>query len=143
MGEEPGETTARGDRRGAGAAIGVLATGVALGSAELLAGVFGPGSSPIFAVGGVAVDASPEWLKAFAIRTFGEQDKLALLIGIGVVLTIGASVLGTASVRRPRLGIAGSIVLGAIGAAAAVTRPMNDLTDAVPSIAGAVAGVIA
>ena len=39
-------------------------------------------------MGGAAVDASPEWLKSFAIRTFGEQDKMALLIGIGVVLTI-------------------------------------------------------
>ena len=72
--------------------------GVALGTAELLAAVFGPGSSPIVAVGGAAVDASPEWLKSFAIRTFGEQDKLALLIGIGVVLTIAVAIVGAASV---------------------------------------------
>jgi DMSO/TMAO reductase YedYZ molybdopterin-dependent catalytic subunit len=129
-------------RRGAGARIGVLAVGVALGTAELLAALFGPGSSPIVAVGGAAVDASPEWLKSFAIRTFGEQDKVALLVGIGVVLTVLAALLGSASVRRPRLGIVGSVVLGAIGAAAAVTRPANDLADAIPSIAGALAGVV-
>jgi DMSO/TMAO reductase YedYZ molybdopterin-dependent catalytic subunit len=130
-------------RRAAGAAIGVLAAAVALGIAELLAAVFGPGSSPIVAVGGAAVDASPEWLKSFAIRTFGAQDKVALLIGIGVVLIVVVSVLGAASGRRPRLGIVGSVVLGAIGAAAAISRPANDLADAIPSIAGAAAGVVA
>jgi DMSO/TMAO reductase YedYZ molybdopterin-dependent catalytic subunit len=141
VGEEGADTTTHDARRSAGAAIGVLAAGVALGTAELLAALFGPGSSPIVAVGGAAVDASPEWLKSFAIRTFGEQDKMALLIGIGVVLTIVVTVLGAASVRRPRLGIVGSVVLGAIGAAAAVTRPSNDLADAIPSIVGAVAGI--
>jgi DMSO/TMAO reductase YedYZ molybdopterin-dependent catalytic subunit len=128
-------------RRPAGAAIGVLAAGVALGVAELLAALFGPGSSPIVAVGGAAVDASPEWLKSFAIRTFGARDKVALLIGIGVVLIVVVATLGAASGRRPRLGIVGSMVLGAIGAAAAVSRPANDLADAIPSIAGAAAGV--
>ncbi|HEX6579420.1 MAG TPA: oxidoreductase, partial [Actinomycetota bacterium] len=62
-------------RRGVGATVGVLAAGVALGTAELLSAVFGPASSPIVAVGGAAVDATPEWLKSFAIRTFGEHDK--------------------------------------------------------------------
>jgi DMSO/TMAO reductase YedYZ molybdopterin-dependent catalytic subunit len=138
--EEHGVTTGG---RWPGAATGVLAAGVALGTAELLAVLFGPGSSPIVAVGGAAVDASPEWLKSFAIRTFGEQDKVVLLIGIGVVLTVVVAVLGAASGRRPRLGIVGSMVLGAIGAAAAVTRPANDPLDAIPSIAGAVAGAVA
>jgi DMSO/TMAO reductase YedYZ molybdopterin-dependent catalytic subunit len=130
-------------RRVAGAVVGVLAAGVALGTAELLAAVVGPGSSPIVAVGGAAVDASPEWLKSFAISTFGERDKLALLVGIGVVLAIAVAVVGAASWRRPRLGIAASVVLGAIGAAAAVTRPANGVGDAIPSIVGAAAGVVA
>ena len=129
--------------RAAGAAIGVLAAAVALGVAELLAAVFGPGSSPIVAVGGAAVDASPEWLKSFAIRTFGANDKVVLLIGIGVVLVVVVSLLGAASGRRPRLGVVGSVILGAIGAAAAVGRPANDLADALPSIVGAAAGVVA
>ena len=143
VGEKQAVTKVTGHRWAVGAAIGVLTAGVALGTAELLAGLFGPGSSPIVAVGGAAVDVSPEWLKSFAIRTFGEQDKLALLIGIGAVLTIAVSLLGAASVRRPRLGIVGCVVLGAIGAAAAVTRPANDLADAIPSIAGALVGVVA
>jgi DMSO/TMAO reductase YedYZ molybdopterin-dependent catalytic subunit len=129
--------------RAAGATIGVLAAAVALGTAELLAAVFGPGSSPIVAVGGAAIDLSPEWLKAFAIRTFGEQDKLALLIGIGAVLAAVVAILGAASARRPVVGIAASLGLGAIGAVAAVARPANGLSDAIPSIAGAVMGAFA
>src|SRR5688572_23603222 len=143
VGEGQAVTRAPDARRAAGATIGVLAAGVALGTAELLAAVFGPGSSPIVAVGGAAVDATPEWLKSFAIRTFGERDKLVLLIGIGIVLTLMVSLLGAASRRRPRLGVAGSLILGAIGAAAAAARPANDLADAIPSLAGAAAGVVA
>jgi DMSO/TMAO reductase YedYZ molybdopterin-dependent catalytic subunit len=143
VGDHPASTSALGRLRTVGGVIGVLAAGVALGTAELFAAAFGPGSSPIVAVGGAAIDATPEWLKSFAIRTFGEQDKLALLIGIGLVLAIAAAALGAASWRRPRLGTAASVVFGVIGAAAALTRPANDLLDAVPSIAGAVAGVLA
>src|SRR5919204_3122675 len=121
-------------RPAAGATIGVLSGAVALGAAELLAAAFGPGSSPILAVGGAAIDASPEWLKSFAIRTFGASDKLALLVGIGLVLAVLAAVLGAASGRRPRLADGGLAVLGAIGAAAAASRPSNDWWDAIPSV---------
>jgi DMSO/TMAO reductase YedYZ molybdopterin-dependent catalytic subunit len=143
MSDGPVAATRPGASRAAGAVIGVLAAGVALGTAELLAALVGPGSSPIIAVGGAAVDASPEWLKSFAIRTFGERDKLALLVGIGAVLAVAVAAVGAASWRRPRLGIAASVVLGVIGAAAAVTRPANSAADAIPSIGGAVAGVLA
>ena len=86
--------------------MGVLAAGVALGTAELLAALFGPGSSPIVAVGGAAVDASPEWLKSFAIRTFGERgqgrppdrDRRR-------ARSSRSPCVGAASWRRPRLGI--------------------------------------
>jgi DMSO/TMAO reductase YedYZ molybdopterin-dependent catalytic subunit len=131
-------------RRGvAGAIVGVLSGAAALGAAELLAAFFSPTSSPIVAVANAIVAASPQWLTSFAIRTFGSSDKAALLIGIAVVLTSLAAVVGAASVRRPRLAIGGLVVLGAIGAAAAVTRPGNDLLDAIPSIVGAAVGVLA
>src|SRR5262245_19484066 len=129
--------------RGRGAAVGALTAAVALGTAELVAGLVGPASSPIVAVGSTMIDASPEWLKSFAIRTFGSNDKLALVIGIGVFLLLAAVVLGVASVRRPRLAIGGLVVLGAIGAAAAVSRPEGDLVDALPSILGAGVGIVA
>jgi len=137
------EVTPTAPSRGRGAVVGALTAAVALGTAELVAGLVGPASSPILAVGSVTIDASPEWLKSFAIRTFGSNDKLALVIGIGVFLLLAAVILGAASVRRPRLAIGGLVVLGAIGAAAAVSRPEGDLVDALPSIVGACAGIVA
>jgi len=124
-----------------GAAIGVISGAVAIGIGQVVAGVIGGASSPMIAVGGAAIDATPEWLKGFAIRTFGSNDKAALLTGIGVVLVIAAVTLGILSVRRPRVGIVGLIVLGGIGALAAVTRPANDLADAIPAIIGTIAGI--
>ena len=69
-----------------GALVGLLTVAVALGIAELTAAfVGGEQASPVIAVGGVAIDATPEWLKSFAIRTFGERDKDVLTIGILLV----------------------------------------------------------
>ena len=128
-------------RRLVGALLGVLSGAVALGVAQLMAGLIGGEASPIVVVGGSFIDATPEWLKSFAIRTFGSNDKTALLTGIGAFLFIGAVLLGIASIRRFWVGIVGLVAFGATGVAAAVTRPANGPVDAVPSIVGAAAGV--
>jgi DMSO/TMAO reductase YedYZ molybdopterin-dependent catalytic subunit len=129
--------------RGLGALAGLLACGAALGVAQLAAGIVGPQASPLVAVGGSAIDATPEWLKEFAIRTFGERDKLVLLAGIAAVLAGFAVAVGLLATRRPRLGPAGVAVLGAVGAAAALSRPGAATMDALPSMAGALAGAVA
>jgi DMSO/TMAO reductase YedYZ molybdopterin-dependent catalytic subunit len=126
-----------------GAAIGLLSGAVAIGVGQLAAAVVGAGSSPVLAVGGAAVDTTPEWLKSFAIRTFGSDDKTALLIGIGITLAVAAVVLGIVSVHRPRAGVIGLLVLGLIGAVAAASRPANGLAAAIPSLLGAAAGLVA
>jgi DMSO/TMAO reductase YedYZ molybdopterin-dependent catalytic subunit len=132
----------RAERRLAvGAALGILTGAVALGLAHLVAGVLDAASSPVLAVGGAVVDVTPEWLKSFAIRTFGTADKQVLLGGIGVVLALAAVLLGIASVRRPILAIGGLLSLALIGALAAVTRPSNGPMAAVPSLAGGMAGI--
>jgi len=92
------------------------------------------------AVGEAAIDAAPPWLRDFAIRTFGESDKLALLIGIGVLLGAFAVVIGILAVHRPWVGFAGLVAFGLIGLAAALTRPTADGLSALPSIVGVAAG---
>ena len=126
-----------------GASIGVLSGAIAIGVGQLLSGVVGGASSPIIAVGSSSIDATPEWLKHFAIRTFGANDKRVLLSGIGLVLLVAAVVLGVVSMRRPRAGVIGLLALGGIGTLAAVTRPGATLVDALPAIVGTAAGIAA
>jgi DMSO/TMAO reductase YedYZ molybdopterin-dependent catalytic subunit len=121
----------------AGVLIGLVSGGVAIGVAQLIAGLMNPQASPIITVGQAVIDATPEWLKSWAIRTFGERDKLVLLGGMGVVLGGTSIALGIGSVRRPWVGIAGLVVFGVIGVAAAWTRPSAAPTDALPAIVAA------
>ncbi len=126
-----------------GASLGLLSGAVALGVAQLAAGLVGGTSSPVIAVGSSAIDLAPPGVKEFAISTFGSSDKTALLIGIGVILVIASVIMGMASVRHPRVGMLGITVLGVVGLVASLTRPTATLAYALPSLAGTVAGLFA
>ncbi|WP_437086560.1 sulfite oxidase [Streptomyces sp. enrichment culture] len=127
-----------------GALAGLLAAFAALGAAELAAGAVRPAAGPVAVVGGAVVDLAPPTVKDFAVRTFGEDDKDALRIGILSLLAVSAAVLGVLSLRHPRAGAAGVLLFGAVGAAAALSRPdAAGLGDALPSLAGAAAGAAA
>jgi DMSO/TMAO reductase YedYZ molybdopterin-dependent catalytic subunit len=120
--------------------VGILTALFALGIAEIPASLIDDRSSPLVAVGSAAIDRTPEWLKSFAIRTFGSNDKLALMVGMIAVILILAAVLGVASIRRPWIGLTGLWILAAVGAAAAFTRPTGSVLSMIPSIVGAFAG---
>jgi DMSO/TMAO reductase YedYZ molybdopterin-dependent catalytic subunit len=130
-------------RRALAALAGLLAAAVALGVAELVAGLVGPASSPVIAVGDAAITLTPEPVKAFAIRTFGENDKIALVVGTLAVIAIYALVVGLVGLRNRRLGALGIAVFGAVGVLAALTRPAGGPLDALPSLLGAAAGIVA
>jgi DMSO/TMAO reductase YedYZ molybdopterin-dependent catalytic subunit len=130
-------------RRPLAAAAGLLSAGVALGGAELVAGLIGPQSSPVVAVGDTVITLVPEPVKAFAIRTFGEHDKTALVVGTLVVLAVYAAVLGVLALRRRAVGVAGIALFGLVGAAAAVTGPAGGPLDGLPALVGALAGTVA
>ncbi len=129
-------------RVGPGILVGLVCGGVAIGAAQLVAGIVAPEASPIIVVGGAAIDATPEWLKSFAIRTFGSNDKTVLLAGIGVVLGVIAALIGVVAMRRPSVGYAGLAVFGLIGVAASLTRPTARPIDAFPSVVGGLAGAL-
>ena len=122
------------------AAAGLLAGAFALAVAELVAGVTGSLGSPVAAVGGGVVDRTPVWLEQFAIRTFGQQDKAALLVGILVLTSAYACLVGVLAYRRLSWSVAAIAVFGVLGAAAAVTRHNATWVDALPSLIGAAAG---
>jgi DMSO/TMAO reductase YedYZ molybdopterin-dependent catalytic subunit len=122
---------------------GLAAAVAALGAGELAAAPLGPSASPVLAVGGSMVDAAPQWLKAFAIRNFGTNDKAVLIGGILVVLALVAAGLGRVALTRPRP--AGIVVgaLGLLGAVLAVRRPGGGALDALPSLLAAATGIAA
>src|SRR3954468_24390870 len=130
-------------RRVLGGLAGLIAAAVALGVAELVAGLVGRAASPVVAVGNAAITLVPEPLKEFAIRTFGARDKLALVSGVLVVVAIYAIVVGLVALRSRRAGTLGVAVLGVAGVIAAATRPSAGLLDGLPSLLGAVVGVVA
>jgi DMSO/TMAO reductase YedYZ molybdopterin-dependent catalytic subunit len=134
--------TGRGLRRVLGASAGLLAAAVALGVAELAAGIVGPASSPVVAVGDAAITLTPEAVKHFAITTFGENDKVALVAGTLAVIALYALAIGLAGLRSRRLGVLGIALFGVIGAVAAATRRDGGPLDALPSVVGAAAGVL-
>jgi DMSO/TMAO reductase YedYZ molybdopterin-dependent catalytic subunit len=121
-------------------ATGLITACVAMGVAQLIAGITGPQFSPVVAVGGVAIDSTPAPVKNFAISTFGSNDKRVLVTGILVVLAVFAAVIGVAALHRLRYGLAGLAVFTLIGLLAVGTRPNASAIDALPILIGAAAG---
>jgi DMSO/TMAO reductase YedYZ molybdopterin-dependent catalytic subunit len=127
----------------AGAVAGVITAAVAMGFAQLAAGVTVAQSSPVLAVGQAAIDLTPQPVKDFAISTFGVDDKNALLVGILVILAAFAAVIGILAMRRVGLGLAGLAVFACIGLTAALTRPDATAEYVIPTLVGAAAGAFA
>ncbi|QHY94595.1 Sulfoxide reductase catalytic subunit YedY precursor [Streptomyces sp. S4.7] len=123
--------------RGALAALsGLIAGLVALCVAELVSAAVRPEAGPVTAVGGAVIDRTPAPVKDFAVRNFGNDDKLVLQLGILALLALFAMAVGVASLRYRKAGSAAVLVFGAIGALAAVERPDGRLSDALPSVVG-------
>src|SRR5436190_13225991 len=123
-----------------GAVAGVLAAAVAIGAAQLVAGLTAPASSPVLAVGQAAIDLTPPPVKDFAISTFGTADKTVLLGGILVVLAVYAAGVGIVAGRRLAFGMWGLGLFAFIGLWAALTRPGFTADYLWPTPAGAAAG---
>ncbi|MGN6245632.1 MAG: sulfite oxidase [Motilibacteraceae bacterium] len=130
-------------RRRLGALAGLLAAALAVGAGELVAALLGRTSSPVVAVGGAFIDATPRWLKDFAVSTFGTNDKTALLVGIGLTIAVLSALLGVLALRRLVVAQAGVAVLGLLAAAAALSRPGAAGLDVVPALLAAAAGAFA
>ncbi|MGI5447212.1 molybdopterin-dependent oxidoreductase [Streptomyces sp. CA-243310] len=131
-------------KRGAlAAASGLLAGYTALAVGELAASLVRPQAGPVTVVGGAAIDQTPAWLKDYAIRTFGQNDKLVLQLGILATIGLLAALLGLFALRRRRTGSVGILLFGLVGAGAALTRPDSaGAGDVLPSLLGAVAGAL-
>ncbi len=130
------------------ALVGVIAVGFAIGIAELVAafggwiGVFDTPASPLTSLGQSFIQLTPEWLKEFAIRTFGEHDKGALTVGMGVTLVVVAAVIGIVARRSPRVAVGITVALIVVVAVAILTRAGSSIVDLLPLLVGGAAGVV-
>ncbi len=98
-----------------GALAAALGVAVATGLAALMTGV----PSPVESIGNRAIDMTPRFLKEFAIRQFGTNDKPVLIGGMILTLLVVAAIAGWIGIRRPRVAYGIFIALGLLALAAA------------------------
>ncbi len=127
----------------AAAATGVAAVVFGAGLGELAAGIVAPASSPFAVIGGALIDFAPPWAKETAIGLFGTNDKLALLVGIAIVLLVVAAAAGVVQLWRPPWGAVMALALGGVGALAAVTRANASSLAWVPAAVAGIAAALA
>lgn len=108
----------------AAAIAGVVASGAALATSEVLGALVPGGTSLISSVGQVVVDLQPPGAKDFVVSIFGTNDKLALEVLIVIVsLAIGAG-LGILARRSFALAALGFVAFGVVGFIAALGDPV-------------------
>lgn len=128
-----------------GAIAGVAAAAAALGGAELVAGASAQWRSPVLDVGDRVVDLVPPPVKDLAISWFGTSDKVALLVGIAVLLGLFAMAIGVLGERGHRVaGVVGIALFGLVGAVAVLSdRGDRPVSAVIPSLVGAFVGAAA
>jgi DMSO/TMAO reductase YedYZ molybdopterin-dependent catalytic subunit len=124
------------------ALVGVISAAAVLATAEVVAAFVAASSSPFFAVGQLAIDLAPAWLKETMISIFGTGDKAALFAILGLVVLAFASLAGVLERRRSPLGIALLVVFAAIAVVAVTTRPDATGIWALPTVLGMLVGVL-
>ncbi|GAB3119199.1 molybdopterin-dependent oxidoreductase [Glaciibacter psychrotolerans] len=130
-------------RQRAWAALAGLASAVVtLGIAEVVALIVAPAASPLLAVGSLVIDLVPGWTKDLVIALFGTNDKLVLIICLGVLVAVLAGVLGLLEYRRPPWGIVGLVLIGGIATLAVTTRAQATGIWALPTVLGMIGGVL-
>ena len=134
-------TPARPLGRSLAAASGLAVGAAALGVGEFVAGLRSSWQSPVVAVAEAVIDRVPRPVKDFAIETFGEDDKVALVIGILAFSVVFAAVLGIVARHRLRLAQAGFAAFAAVGMWASQQAVGAPLDAIVPSLAAGLTGI--
>ncbi|WP_018156171.1 molybdopterin-dependent oxidoreductase [Demetria terragena] len=123
------------------AIFGVIATVTGAGVGHLVAALIRPESSPVLAVGSVVIDNTPTPLKTWAIRTFGDMDKLILVGSVAIVTLLLGAIAGLLARRRPVLGIAVLAVLTLAATVAAMLSPTAGIIAVLPGLVTAAVGI--
>jgi len=103
-----------------GALAGAVVGGLALGIAELFAGLFTSVPSLVTAVGQAFIPNTPGWLKDLAVNLFGTSDKLVLNAGVALTTLGVAAWAGVLAFRAPAAAGPVLAVLALVGGFAAL-----------------------
>jgi DMSO/TMAO reductase YedYZ molybdopterin-dependent catalytic subunit len=119
--------------------LGLVAVGAGLALAQLLASLKGDLNAPVVSIGNRVIDHVPSGIKEFAIRTFGIDDKRALMITIYLVILVLAVLIGhwyfSGGRRRAQLFV---IAMTGIAATSSLFDANSGVLSLLPSlIAGA------
>ncbi len=120
--------------------IGILAAGLGMAVGHLVASFRKASASPVLAVGEAVIDRTPTELKDYAIRQFGTNDKLVLLLSVSAGALVLAGLAGLLARRIFLLGLLVELALVAVAGYAAMTRPAAVGSDIVPTFATAIVG---
>ncbi|WP_435770559.1 molybdopterin-dependent oxidoreductase [Nocardioides sp. SYSU DS0651] len=123
--------------------IGVVAGAVGLGLSYAVAALLHVRESPVVAVAEGVTALTPGGVVKWAIRTFEEDDKKVLVLGILVILVLAFAVLGRLARQRWWFAVAGFVLLAGVGVLAVLTKPTPSLIDLVPIVVGLLAWVVA
>jgi DMSO/TMAO reductase YedYZ molybdopterin-dependent catalytic subunit len=118
----------------AGAAAGALALGIA----ELLAGILPGTTSPIVAVGDLVISLQPPGAKQFVVDLFGEADKLVLNLFIAAVAVGAAALGGVLARKRPWIVPLGAGAFGILALIAGLRDPLAEPITTVIVVGAAV-----
>ncbi len=123
--------------RVAWAAVGLASGAVAIGVAEVVAGLLG-GVSVVAAVGAVVISLQPPGAKDLMVALFGTLDKLALEVAVFIGGLLVGGVIGLIARRDRRLGYGAFLVFGLVGLFLLLREPLADPIEAVITMVAAV-----
>jgi len=105
---------------------GVVAGGLGVGAAELLAGLVPGAPSPVLAIGALLISLQPPNAKQIVVDLFGTSDKLVLSLAVAAGALTLSALLGLLERSRPGWGRAGFMALGLLTLFAALRDPLFD-----------------
>jgi hypothetical protein len=123
------------------ALAGLAAGGLALGVAELVAGLLPGAPSPIIAVGDLVIALQPPGAKQLVVDLFGLADKLILNLVVIAVALAAAAGIAIASRTRPVVATVGITAFGLLALGAGLRDPLAEplITIVVALVASLVA----
>ena len=114
--------------RGRAALAGLVAGGLGVGVAEVIAGLVPGAPSLVLAIGSGVIELQPPGAKQFVVDLFGESDKLVLNLVVAGAALAGGALLGVVAVRLWTLAVAGFAAVGVLAfAASRLEGETNDL----------------